>query len=112
MGAIVFVILTILTNTISGCVYSDNPETWKFYFVGQALSYVFAFLAMRYILKEVKNFRLKYCGIVVEVGLWLSISSLLDEMFFDPTKLGWNEVVFALIITIRAYKQWKNLRAN
>jgi len=35
--------------------------------------------------------------------LCLSINNLLDELFFDPTKKGLNELIFALLIPIIYY---------
>jgi len=32
--------------------------------------------------------------------LCLSINNLLDELFFDATKMGWNEVISAILIPI------------
>ena len=42
---------------------------------------------------------------------WLAFNNLLDELFFDPTKLQWNEAVFAIIVSIwliiKIRKQWQ-----
>lgn len=35
--------------------------------------------------------------------LCLSINNLLDELFFDPTIFGWNEIVSALLIPVIYY---------
>lgn len=37
--------------------------------------------------------------VVVEIGLWLSINNLADELLFDPTRMGSNEAFFAIIVT-------------
>ncbi len=46
-----------------------------------------------------------------EVALAATVSSLVDEIFFDPTKLGINEyVAFLIIILIAIYNDFKRKR--
>lgn len=54
-----------------------------------------------------KRGTLKY--VAVEIGFWLSISNVLDELFFDPKAINFNEYIFAAIIvyvTIQNHKAY------
>jgi lipoprotein signal peptidase len=82
-------IVDIGTLTImNGSKYSEMGRTC--YYSGQALSYVLILLAMLF------N-RNKYA---YELVLLLALSNLIDELFFDPTILGVNEILFAIILLI------------
>ena len=41
---------------------------------------------------------------IANVCFWLSVSNLVDEFFFNPTAIGINEYIFAVIIIVW---QWK-----
>lgn len=73
---------------IDGGKYSEVGRTC--YYSGQALSYVLILLAMLF------N-RNKYA---YEFVLLLALSNLIDELFFDPTILGLNEILFAILLLI------------
>ena len=49
-------------------------------------------------------------GIFARIGFWLSISNLVDEIFFDPTLYGINEILFAIIII--TLETWQEIRAK
>jgi len=93
-------LLSILLNTVpriidigtgslmDGGRYSDVGRWW--YYTGQSASFLFLILAHLFPRNK----------ITFEITLWLIISNLLDEMFFDPTRLQLNELAFAVLITI------------
>lgn len=39
------------------------------------------------------------------IGLLFAINNILDEIFFEPTKFQWNEIIFALSIIIIVCRQ-------
>lgn len=45
---------------------------------------------------------------IATIGLWFTINNLLDEILFDPTKLNWNEILFAIIIVVVILKKKGN----
>ena len=47
----------------------------------------------------------KYIKIAANIGLWLSVNNLIDEIFFDPTQIQVNEYVLSLIIIIHTLWQ-------
>lgn len=59
--------------------------------IGDAAGWLLVILAIRSLVKE----KILYMLLTFFVGL--SINNLFDEIFFDPTKLQWNEAIFALI---------------
>lgn len=52
----------------------------------------------------------KVIDIVFELTLWLAVSNLMDELFFDPIHLGWNEIVFAILMIIYAVQQYRQYK--
>lgn len=76
--------------------YSPTGKWW--YYAGQAASYVLILCATKYPKKQ-ETF---------DIVLWLAVSNLVDEMFFNPTIIGINEIAFA--ITIICYYIYKHRR--
>ena len=76
--------------------YSPTGKWW--YYTGQAASYVLILWATKYPKDK----------ITFEIVLWLAASNLADEMFFDPTVIGLNEVIFAITIIIYVMYKYKN----
>ncbi len=70
------------------------------YYTGQALSYVLFLFGS---IHERWNPMFELC-------LSLALSNLIDELFFDPTHLGINELIFAVITPI--YIIYKNGRRD
>lgn len=96
----IFVLLAALVNTVPRYF---PPEYEIVYFVGQALSFVLLLIALLYLTTGIPK-------IVCQFVLWLAISNLLDEMFFDPLKLGLNELCFTIFIvgwTIVKLRKWR-----
>lgn len=72
------------------------------FYVGNAL---FIFLLCTYIFTKDRQSFIKF------VLFCLSLNNLLDELFFNPTELGINEVFFALIVVIIGFVKYnKNAR--
>jgi len=59
--------------------------------IGDAIAWVLIILAIRSLVKE----KILYNVLTFFVGL--SANNLFDEIFFDPNKLQWNELIFATI---------------
>lgn len=83
---------------------SSLASNEKMYFIGQALSYVLILLAGYFRTKD------KVVDIVFELTLWLAVSNLMDELFFDPIHLGINEIIFAILMIIYAIQQYKQYK--
>lgn len=48
-----------------------------------------------------------------DVWMWLTVNNLIDEFFFDPRKVQWNEYFFGIIIITHAtYKIVTNGKAK
>lgn len=69
------------------------------FYVGNGLFYVL--LAIVIFLQNKRLF-------VSFLLLCLTVNNLLDELFFDPTKNGINEIVFAVLIPIIYYARKNN----
>lgn len=73
--------------------------------IGDAAGWLLVILAIRSLVKE----KILYILLTFFVGL--SINNLFDEIFFDPTKLQWNEAIFALIgliwLIYKTTKKWR-----
>lgn len=74
------------------------------YYSGQALSLLLILMAGYFRGKD------KVVDIVFELTLWLAVSNLMDELFFDPIHLGWNEIVFAILMIIYAFQQYRQYK--
>lgn len=66
----------------------------KGYYVGQAAIILFFLLAVKTWKENKWNRR------IYRITMALTVSNLLDELFFDPLHLGINEVVFAVVVII------------
>lgn len=45
------------------------------------------------------------------IAIWLCVNNVLDELFFDPKKFGWNEYALAgIIIIVTLINTWKDAR--
>jgi hypothetical protein len=83
--------------------YNLWPYAWHgFFYQCNALMISLLF----YLVKDFGKHDL-YLHKVATIGFWFAISNLCDELFFDPTKLQWNEYVFALIIIVLTLKKSK-----
>jgi hypothetical protein len=104
----ILVTLALIANTLprivdlgtwvlmNGAKYSDIGRMC--YYSGQALSFVLLILATQYPKSKP----------IFELALLLALSNLIDELFFDPTIFGKNEIVFAIILAIwTAYRTQK-----
>lgn len=87
-------IILFLVFNISGRVL---PDSW--YYIFEAISFVIAALYFC-------NNSSRTTHIIAQLALILTINNLLDELIFDPCKLGWNEGVILLLATIRAISQY------
>lgn len=72
------------------------------YYIGEAIAWP---IVIGSLISYVKN---KVLYVIFEVMFWLSINNLIDEIFFNPGKLEWNEFVFAgVAIFIGLYRYFK-----
>jgi hypothetical membrane protein len=80
--------------------YNFHYFFWKgFYYQCMASGIFLCFALIKSLCESRKDLKK-----IANVCFWLSVSNLLDEIFFDPTAIGINEYVFAVIIIIW---QWK-----
>lgn len=92
-------LLTALIVSIAG--YNLWPFAWHdFFYHCNAVFFVIIF----YLLKTIKVEE-KYFNKAATIGLWFSINNLIDEIFFDPTKFGVNEYVFAIMVVFLTLKK-------
>jgi hypothetical protein len=83
-----------------GQMYSPVGRWW--YYTGQAASYVLMLWAARYPKSQ----------FTYELVIWLAISNLTDEMFFDPKVLGLNECIFAIFIPSYLFYEYRRKGFN
>lgn len=74
--------------------------TWCYY-TGQAASFVLILWATKY----------PKCQWLFEIVIWFAISNLLDEMFFDPTIIGLNECIFAILTPLYVIYEHRRKRS-
>jgi hypothetical protein len=95
-------ITLIASITVMVIGYNFHQYCWKgFFYHCMALGIFLAFGFIKSITESRKDLK----GIA-NVCFWLSVSNLLDEIFFNPSAIGINEYLFAIAIIIW---QW-NLR--
>lgn len=100
-------ILSILTMTFWKML-SFHYEIKGVYYLGTALSTVGFLWVIRYFIK--KHCSDRWVKIVGEIIFATSINNLVDELFFDPQKIGINEYIgFLLIIALAICQsiEWK-----
>lgn len=77
-------------------------EVW---YIGDALAWLLIIVSIRSLVKE------EFMYTVLSFFVGLSLNNLFDEVFFDPSKLQWNEAVFALIgliwLIYKTRKKWR-----
>lgn len=88
-------LFAIACNTIPRWVPLGTIFGKKVYYVGQALSFVLIILAGR--IKTVDD---EVTKIFFDFTMWLAISNLMDELFFDPVSFGVNEIIFSTLVII------------
>lgn len=69
------------------------------FYIFMAIGITLAFLVIKSLCEQRKDLKN-----IANVCFWLSINNLLDEIFFNPTAIGINEYLFAVIII---FWQWK-----
>lgn len=72
-----------------------SPIGKKVYYGGQALSFILLLLSQKHYDKSNKQH-----NIIFEITGWIALSNLLDELFFNPVRLGVNEIIFAVIVAV------------
>ncbi len=89
-------VLAILCNTL----VRYNPFSVEIshgrstYYIGQAASFLMILIACNYKQPTKAN------EAIYRIAIWLSVSNLMDELFFDPLHLGVNEIIFAAMILL------------
>lgn len=85
------------------------------YYVGNAISYTgYTYVLYEYA-RAMYRKRKEFSSLLTwsEVILAASINNLLDELFFDPQKLSWNEyLAFIIIIAIAVYNEKRRNKKN
>jgi hypothetical protein len=93
---VILVLFAIVTSIIgSQCIWiiPDEIQATNAWMLCDAIS---KFLFVGAFWCEAKN-TLKH---VLFAAMILCLNNLLDELFFDPLRLGWNEIVMLVLITI------------
>ena len=85
------------------------------YYIGNAAAYV-GYLYVIYVIVD-KSYKAnsKHSDLLTwcEIALGAALSNLIDELFFDPTVLSWNEYIgLLLIIAYALYNDRKRKRQN
>lgn len=89
----VLIISVIIINTL-GRLLPDRG-----YFICDSISLTLAAVFFCNNTKRTNN-------IIAQWALILAINNLLDELFFNPCVLGWNEIILLILASIRAYMQY------
>jgi hypothetical protein len=77
--------------------YAVYPLMWHgFYY--QCIAFAFLFLF----------WHLRPYHFAARIGVWFAVNAVVDELFFDPTKISIHEYVFAIIIT--TFETWQVTR--
>lgn len=64
------------------------------YYIGNCVSHIFFWLALDIVFRKVEFKVVDLGKLISTLFLMYGISDFLDEMFFDPTKFGGNEILF------------------
>ena len=54
----------------------------------------------------------KWSNYLTWYGCLLAFNQFIDEFFLDPTKLQWNELIFASLIIIHLFSLWYGRKRN
>lgn len=81
--------------------YAIWPLAWEDFFY-QAIAASFMFLFWH--LSE------KYWQ--AKIGFWFAVNALVDELFFDPTRISLNEYIFGLITIIVLWQAHQKKQAK
>lgn len=107
--------ITFVLSIINHSFWSFIKEAWdiRIFHPTNALTFVGYLYIIYEFTKRACNVDDRFHSLLLwaEIALGAAVSNLLDEMFFDPTKLGINEYIsFALIIAYTIYndKRRKN----
>jgi hypothetical protein len=78
------------------CAYAIWPLMWEGFFY-QAIALAFLFLFW-HVLRSSDVLRSSASNLPAKIGFWFSVNAIIDELFFDPTEINWNEYIFGLLI--------------
>lgn len=100
-------ILGAVCNALPGIIYlgqyTMNSIQHGWYYILQSVSYLFIIYGTKFYNKN----DIVHKELLKSVW-WLAFSNVIDELFFNPLKLGYNELFFALIImALFIYRLWK-----
>lgn len=80
--------------------YALYPIMWHgFFYQAIATSFLFLF------------WHLKPLGLPAKIGFWFSVNALVDELFFDPTKINLNEYLFGILIILILWQEHRLKKA-
>ncbi len=90
------ILISEICIAIAGCTFF--PFLWNHaYYHLMAGAHVLLWI---FIWRETKGHK------IAQIGFWFSLNSLVDELFFDATKIGINEYIFAIVVV------WITLRKS
>lgn len=106
---IILTILGAVLNTVLRWLPA-NEFNEMLYFRGQSISFTCFILAA--IIQAGLGRVDRVSAIYLTASFWLSINNLMDEVFFDPLKWGFNELGFSLIILTHAVYQYRQYKKS
>lgn len=101
-------IMSILNFSLWGTI--KEMTGFGIWYYGNAMAYVGYIYVIYEFTRILYRTEKKYSNLLTwaEVALGAAISNLMDELFFDPTKLGVNEYIgFTVIVVIAIYNDYK-----
>lgn len=100
----------VVVNIAARLISIQSPRLYHIFFKGEAITFIFLAIAIRCtVINDLSKS-------VAESLLLLTISNLIDELFFNPERLQWNEIIAFVIAllwvkygSIIRPKLWKKL---
>jgi hypothetical protein len=96
---IAIIIVSILCRNI--WILNDN-----IYFIGDAICWVLILVCLR------NNLVNAIDKLICDLVLWMTVSNLMDELFFNPLKIGANEIVFGILMIIYCIRQMRHVKGS
>lgn len=84
--------------------YEDDIQRTNFYMLCSAISGFLFLLAALLMAKD------KWVRLLLSGGVILMFGEVLDELFFDPLKIGWSDlIILVIVVTNSIFRAWKIL---
>ena len=95
--------------SISLCIWLITYNIWQFtvpnvYYVGTAQM----ILVASWLIHKTTN---GIHHVVSRMFLFLAFNNLVDELFFDPTSVEWNEFTMVFFYLLYSLRSWRNMKS-